>query len=73
MFFWSSLILTVFIILGWGYQPERLQAGIYLLFYILLASLPMLVGIFYIYDFLFWARFLMLGSFSFEVIFYIFV
>jgi NADH-ubiquinone oxidoreductase chain 4 len=41
---------TVFIILGWGYQPERLQAGIYLLFYTLLATLPMLVGIFYVYD-----------------------
>nr|URX54417.1 NADH dehydrogenase subunit 4 [Rugitermes aridus] len=51
LFFESSLIPTVFLILGWGYQPERLQAGIYLLFYTLLASLPMLVGIFYIYDF----------------------
>nr|URX53390.1 NADH dehydrogenase subunit 4 [Incisitermes cf. incisus] len=50
LFFESSLIPTVFIILGWGYQPERLQAGIYLLFYTLLASLPMLVGIFYVYD-----------------------
>nr|URX52697.1 NADH dehydrogenase subunit 4 [Glyptotermes sp. 1 AB-2022a] len=50
LFFESSLIPTVFLILGWGYQPERLQAGIYLLFYTLLASLPMLVGIFYIYD-----------------------
>nr|AIY62135.1 NADH dehydrogenase subunit 4 [Neotermes sp. A TB-2014] len=49
IFFESSLIPTVFIILGWGYQPERLQAGIYLLFYTLLASLPLLVGIFFIY------------------------
>nr|URX53314.1 NADH dehydrogenase subunit 4 [Cryptotermes cavifrons] len=49
LFFESSLIPTVFIILGWGYQPERLQAGIYLLFYTLLASLPMLVGIFYVF------------------------
>nr|UQS75811.1 NADH dehydrogenase subunit 4 [Bombylius sp.] len=48
LFFESSLIPTLFLILGWGYQPERLQAGIYLLFYTLLASLPMLVGIFYI-------------------------
>jgi NADH-ubiquinone oxidoreductase chain 4 len=47
LFFESSLIPTVFLILGWGYQPERLQAGIYLLFYTLLASLPILVGIFY--------------------------
>nr|AGO50135.1 NADH dehydrogenase subunit 4 [Kamimuria wangi] len=46
LFFESSLIPTLFLILGWGYQPERLQAGVYLLFYTLLASLPLLVGIF---------------------------
>nr|AVN67717.1 NADH dehydrogenase subunit 4 [Eurycotis decipiens] len=51
-FFEGSLIPTLFLILGWGYQPERLQAGIYLLFYTLLASLPLLVGIFYIYSYL---------------------
>nr|URX52684.1 NADH dehydrogenase subunit 4 [Neotermes cf. insularis/malandensis]URX52769.1 NADH dehydrogenase subunit 4 [Neotermes cf. insularis/malandensis]URX52782.1 NADH dehydrogenase subunit 4 [Neotermes cf. insularis/malandensis] len=60
LFFESSLIPTVFIILGWGYQPERLQAGIYLLFYTLLASLPMLVGIFYIYGVLFSTSFFLL-------------
>lgn len=52
LFFEGSLIPTLFLILGWGYQPERLQAGIYLLFYTLLASLPLLVGIFYVYNFL---------------------
>nr|YP_009373411.1 NADH dehydrogenase subunit 4 [Neostylopyga rhombifolia]AQD17632.1 NADH dehydrogenase subunit 4 [Neostylopyga rhombifolia] len=52
LFFEGSLIPTLFLILGWGYQPERLQAGIYLLFYTLLASLPLLVGMFYIYNFL---------------------
>ena len=36
--------------MGWGYQPERVQAGIYLLFYTLLASLPLLVGILFIYN-----------------------
>jgi len=41
---------TLFLILGWGYQPERVQAGIYLLFYTLLASLPLLVGILFVYD-----------------------
>nr|QAX91072.1 NADH dehydrogenase subunit 4 [Schedorhinotermes sp. 7 MW-2019] len=49
IFFESSLIPTLFLILGWGYQPERVQAGVYLLFYTLLASLPMLIGILYIY------------------------
>nr|YP_009250761.1 NADH dehydrogenase subunit 4 [Rhinotermes hispidus]AMX23114.1 NADH dehydrogenase subunit 4 [Rhinotermes hispidus]URH16770.1 NADH dehydrogenase subunit 4 [Rhinotermes hispidus] len=49
VFFESSLIPTLFLILGWGYQPERVQAGIYLLFYTLLASLPLLVGILFVY------------------------
>lgn len=48
VFFESSLIPTLFLIFGWGYQPERLSAGFYLLFYTLFASLPLLLGIFYI-------------------------
>nr|QQQ88953.1 NADH dehydrogenase subunit 4 [Hilara sp. YD3011] len=50
LFFESSLIPTMFLILGWGYQPERLQAGVYLLFYTLLVSLPLLIAIFYLYN-----------------------
>nr|YP_009327173.1 NADH dehydrogenase subunit 4 [Orthetrum sabina]ANX09997.1 NADH dehydrogenase subunit 4 [Orthetrum sabina] len=50
LFFESSLIPTFFLILGWGYQPERLQAGIYLLFYTLFASLPLLISIFNVYN-----------------------
>nr|AFP16940.1 NADH dehydrogenase subunit 4 [Ischalia sp. BMNH 840493] len=49
LFFEVSLIPTLILILGWGYQPERLQAGIYLMFYTLLVSLPMMISIFYIY------------------------
>nr|YP_008592448.1 NADH dehydrogenase subunit 4 [Eusthenes cupreus]AFY16814.1 NADH dehydrogenase subunit 4 [Eusthenes cupreus] len=48
--FEMSIIPTLFLIFGWGYQPERLVAGYYLLFYTLFASLPLLLGIFYIYD-----------------------
>nr|QNE85448.1 NADH dehydrogenase subunit 4 [Morinia doronici] len=48
LFFESSLIPILFLILGWGYQPERLQAGVYLLFYTLLVSLPMLISIFFL-------------------------
>jgi NADH-ubiquinone oxidoreductase chain 4 len=44
------LIPTLFLILAWGYQPEQDQAGIYLLFYTLLASLPLLVGILFVYS-----------------------
>nr|APX39398.1 NADH dehydrogenase subunit 4 [Aphthona melancholica] len=48
LFFEISLIPTLILIIGWGYQPERLEAGIYLLFYTLLMSLPMMVMIFYL-------------------------
>nr|YP_008238889.1 NADH dehydrogenase subunit 4 [Abisara fylloides]ADO19991.1 NADH dehydrogenase subunit 4 [Abisara fylloides] len=50
LFFEGSLIPTLILIIGWGYQPERVQAGMYLLFYTLFLSLPMLLGIFYIYS-----------------------
>nr|AWV84077.1 NADH dehydrogenase subunit 4 [Tettigades opaca] len=49
VFFESSLIPTLIIIMGWGYQPERLWASYYLLFYTLFASLPMLMSILYLY------------------------
>nr|YP_010882162.1 NADH dehydrogenase subunit 4 [Marmessoidea bispina]WID87076.1 NADH dehydrogenase subunit 4 [Marmessoidea bispina] len=49
LFFESSLIPTMFLIFGWGYQPERLQAGMYFLFYTLFSSLPMLLAILYFY------------------------
>nr|QXG82680.1 NADH dehydrogenase subunit 4 [Alleculinae sp. BMNH 1042437] len=49
IFFEVSLIPTLVLIVGWGYQPERLQAGIYLLFYTLLASLPMMISLFFCY------------------------
>nr|YP_010954688.1 NADH dehydrogenase subunit 4 [Dorcus davidis]WMW30073.1 NADH dehydrogenase subunit 4 [Dorcus davidis] len=50
LFFEFSLIPTLILIVGWGYQPERIQAGVYLLFYTLIASLPMMVSIFYYYN-----------------------
>jgi NADH-ubiquinone oxidoreductase chain 4 len=49
LFFERRLIPTLFLILGWGYQPERLQAGLYLLFYTLFASLPLLIRLFFIF------------------------
>ena len=47
--FEASLIPTLILILGWGYQPERIQAGVYFLFYTIFASLPLLVSILFIY------------------------
>nr|YP_010988760.1 NADH dehydrogenase subunit 4 [Anaspides tasmaniae]WOR80909.1 NADH dehydrogenase subunit 4 [Anaspides tasmaniae]WOR81130.1 NADH dehydrogenase subunit 4 [Anaspides tasmaniae] len=48
--FEASLIPTLMLILGWGYQPERVQAGMYMLFYTLFASLPLLVSFLGIYS-----------------------
>uniref|UniRef100_A0AAU7VAN5 NADH-ubiquinone oxidoreductase chain 4 n=1 Tax=Stenopsocus longitudinalis TaxID=3074942 RepID=A0AAU7VAN5_9NEOP len=50
LFFEGSLIPTFMIIMGWGYQSERLQASIYLLMYTLVCSLPLLLMIFYFYN-----------------------
>nr|AAF03717.1 NADH dehydrogenase subunit 4 [Drosophila albomicans] len=66
LFFESSLIPTLFLILGWGYQPERLQAGIYLLFYTLLVSLPMLMGIFYLMHKMGTMNFYLMNNFMFN-------
>lgn len=46
IFFEAALIPIFLLILGWGYQPERLQAGLYIIFYTLFASLPLLIIIF---------------------------
>jgi len=43
IFFEISLIPTLMLIIGWGYQPERLQAGIYIILYTIRASLPLLL------------------------------
>ena len=40
---------SLFPVLDWGYQPEQVRASIYL-FYALLASLPSLAGILFIYS-----------------------
>lgn len=42
IFFESSLVPTILLILGWGYQPERLSSSFYFLFYTLISSLPLL-------------------------------
>nr|YP_010329410.1 NADH dehydrogenase subunit 4 [Haemaphysalis campanulata]UNO53841.1 NADH dehydrogenase subunit 4 [Haemaphysalis campanulata] len=42
-FFESVLFPIIMIIFGWGSQPERLQAGFYMLMYTLFGSLPLLL------------------------------
>nr|YP_010987693.1 NADH dehydrogenase subunit 4 [Psyllopsis discrepans]WON66125.1 NADH dehydrogenase subunit 4 [Psyllopsis discrepans] len=45
--FEMSVIPILLIILGWGYQPDRLDAGMYMLMYTVGFSLPLLIGIFF--------------------------
>nr|AKS48931.1 NADH dehydrogenase subunit 4 [Trypanobia cryptica] len=48
--FEASLIPTLLLILIWGYQPERIQAGVYLMMYTMAASLPLLLSLTFIYS-----------------------
>lgn len=48
--FERSLVPTLILIFGWGYQPERLQRGLYILLYTLFASLPLLLALLRIYS-----------------------
>nr|YP_010133597.1 NADH dehydrogenase subunit 4 [Chorthippus parallelus erythropus]QWM92887.1 NADH dehydrogenase subunit 4 [Chorthippus parallelus erythropus]QWM92900.1 NADH dehydrogenase subunit 4 [Chorthippus parallelus erythropus] len=74
IFFESSLVPTLLLVLGWGYQPERLQAGLYLIFYTLVASLPLLLVLFIIYDVSSTLYFPLLTDFgSYYFMFYVFI
>jgi len=42
------LIPTYVLIMGWGYQPERIRSRMYLLFYTVFCSLPLLVLILFL-------------------------
>nr|UFX54060.1 NADH dehydrogenase subunit 4 [Cryptotis mayensis] len=46
--FEATLVPTLIIITRWGNQTERLNAGLYFLFYTLVGSLPLLVALIYI-------------------------
>uniref|UniRef100_UPI00315C6AF8 NADH dehydrogenase subunit 4 n=1 Tax=Picoides tridactylus TaxID=165751 RepID=UPI00315C6AF8 len=47
--FEATLIPTLILITRWGNQPERLSAGIYLLLYTLISSLPLLVTLLHLH------------------------
>nr|AJR20057.1 NADH dehydrogenase subunit 4 [Bathymodiolus brooksi]AJR20058.1 NADH dehydrogenase subunit 4 [Bathymodiolus brooksi]AJR20059.1 NADH dehydrogenase subunit 4 [Bathymodiolus brooksi]AJR20060.1 NADH dehydrogenase subunit 4 [Bathymodiolus brooksi]AJR20061.1 NADH dehydrogenase subunit 4 [Bathymodiolus brooksi] len=45
VFFEGVLFPTLLLIVGWGYQPERLQAVVYMIIYTVMGSLPLLYGL----------------------------
>nr|AIG22872.1 NADH dehydrogenase subunit 4 [Ailurops ursinus] len=48
--FETTLIPTLIMITRWGNQNERLNAGLYFLFYTLVGSLPLLVALLYLHN-----------------------
>lgn len=49
IFFESRLIPVFIFIMGWGFQVERIQAGIYIILYTLFGSIPLFIIINYLY------------------------
>nr|YP_010393149.1 NADH dehydrogenase subunit 4 [Nototeredo knoxi]UPX89275.1 NADH dehydrogenase subunit 4 [Nototeredo knoxi] len=43
--FEGSLLPMLWMILTWGYQPERLQAGLYMMLYTICGSMPLLISL----------------------------
>lgn len=56
IFFELSLLPLMFVILGWGYQVERVQAAFYLVIYTIVGSLPLLLVFLFFFqqESLFW-------------------
>nr|UZT67597.1 NADH dehydrogenase subunit 4 [Saphonecrus sp. ZJUH 20220015] len=48
-FFEISMVPTLILIIGWGFQYERIEAGVYMFMYTLFSSLPMLIVLLKIY------------------------
>nr|QUB07028.1 NADH dehydrogenase subunit 4 [Glyphocassis sp. N62] len=70
IFFEISLIPLMLLIIGWGYQPERLMAGLYMIFYTLLFSFPMMLGLFFLYNKFNSFMFFMFGFLDNEIIYF---
>nr|UYR45756.1 NADH dehydrogenase subunit 4 [Merostenus sp.] len=78
LFFEISLIPTFYLIMGWGYQPERLIAGMFMLMYTMFASLPLLLIMYYLYNGLDSMNYLMMLNnmkldFSYKVFMYVYM
>ena len=79
LFFEIRLIPTFMLIIGWGYQPERIKARIYILLYTIFSSLPLLILMYYLYiifnrmNYLIILNTLNINFFINELIFYLFI
>lgn len=66
-FFELLLIPIILLILGWGYQPERLKASRFLFLYAFFSSFPLLLGLLFIYNKTGTYRFLYLSKIRFYI------
>nr|AZL93187.1 NADH dehydrogenase subunit 4 [Diapriidae sp. ZJUH_2016010] len=77
LFFESSLIPTILLIIGWGMQPERIKAGYYMFLYTMFSSLPLLLMIFILKEYFFSLNYLILLNkninINYELMFYFFM
>nr|YP_010249635.1 NADH dehydrogenase subunit 4 [Taeniothrips tigris]QTT60732.1 NADH dehydrogenase subunit 4 [Taeniothrips tigris] len=71
-FFESSLFPTIFIIIGWGNNFDRIQSGMYLFFYTLFGSMPMLLSLYMLYNLNSSFNFFFMEFYSFFKLFYFF-
>nr|ACH81771.1 NADH dehydrogenase subunit 4 [Nasonia longicornis]UVN15307.1 NADH dehydrogenase subunit 4 [Nasonia longicornis] len=51
LYFEISLFPTFLLIMGWGYQPERINASMYMMLYTMFASLPLMIIMFYLLNY----------------------
>jgi NADH-ubiquinone oxidoreductase chain 4 len=62
--FEATLVPIFLLIIGWGYQPERVTASYFLLFYTLRASLPLLLRILFVENIFFRLDFIIFNLFE---------
>nr|YP_010585947.1 NADH dehydrogenase subunit 4 [Parapsyche difformis]UZZ43683.1 NADH dehydrogenase subunit 4 [Parapsyche difformis] len=72
-FFESSMVPVLLMIMGWGGQPERIQAGVYLIFYTLLVSLPLFLGIYFILNSSNSVSFYLVSGFSYCFLYFVMI
>jgi len=65
IFFEASVIPLVLLIIRWGSQKERIQAGLYFVFYTLVGSFPLIIRLFSIY-YILGSSYMYLGGFLFR-------
>lgn len=67
-----SLIPTFFLVVNWGYQPERLQAGLYMFLYTVVSSLSLLFSLIFLGERFFSLNMSIFGDFVFDFSFFLY-